>query len=169
MPNWSCPAGTGVWVVKTQHWAIAVTSCSVARLERRSVEALLQQPDAEQRGVALVHVVDLGLEAEGAQQGYATEAEHGLLTEAVVGVSAVEVVGEAAVVGIVAFEVGVEQKDGDDVAGDADNVKTPGADGDFAALHGDGRLRPALGRVVSGDQGTSDSVCWPTASRCWRK
>ena len=27
----------------------------------------------------------------------------------------------------------------------------------------------ALGRVVSGDQGTSDSVCWPTASRCWRK
>ena len=27
----------------------------------------------------------------------------------------------------------------------------------------------ALGSVVSGDQGTSDSVCWPLASRCWRK
>ena len=24
----------------------------------------------------------------------------------------------------------------------------------------------AVGRVVSGDQGTSDSVCWPIGSRC---
>ena len=58
-------------------------------VERCGTEALLQQADAEQRGVALVHVVDLGLDAERAQHGDAAEAEHGLLTEAVVGVAAV--------------------------------------------------------------------------------
>ena len=105
--------------------------------ERRAVEVLLQQADAEQRGVALVHVVDLGLDAERLQQRDAAEAEHGLLAEAVVGVAAVEVVGEAAVVGVVAFEVGVEQEDGDDVAGDAHDIEAPGADGDVAPLHGD--------------------------------
>ncbi len=62
------------------------------------------------------------------EQGDAAEAEDGLLAEAVVGVAAVEVVGEAAVVGVVAFDVGVEQEDGDDVAGDADDVEAPGAD-----------------------------------------
>ena len=103
-----------------------------------AVEVVFEQADGEQRGVALVHVADFGLHAEGVQQGDAAEAEDGLLAEAVVGVAAVEVVGEAAVPGVVAFDVGVEQEDGDDVAGDADDVEAPGADEDFAALHGDG-------------------------------
>ncbi len=137
-PNWSWPAGTGVWVVKTQRWAMASAVFLGGALQRRAAEPLLQQADAEQRGVALVHVVDLGLHAERLQHGDAAEAEHGLLTEAVVGVAAVEVVGEMAVVGVVAFDVGVEQEDGDDVALDADHIEAPGADGDLAALHGDG-------------------------------
>ena len=28
---------------------------------------------------------------------------------------------------------------------------------------------PAKGSVVSGDHGTSASVCWPAAERIWRK
>ena len=55
----------------------------------------------------------------------------------VVGIAAVEVVGEMTVVGIVAFEVGIQEEDGDDVTLDADHVEPPGADGDLAPLHGD--------------------------------
>ncbi len=70
------------------------------------------------------------------QQGNAAEAEDRLLTEPVVGVAAVEMVGKMAVPFVVAFDVGVEQEDGDDVAGDADDVEAPGADENFASLHG---------------------------------
>jgi hypothetical protein len=79
--------------------------------------------------------VSLWLHAEGVQQMNAAEAEDGLLAEAIVGVAAVEMVGELAIPGVVAFDVGVEEEDGDDVAGDADDVKAPGLDGDLAALH----------------------------------
>ncbi len=41
-----------------------LTSSSVALLERCAGEVLFEQADAEQGGVALVHVVDLGLDAE---------------------------------------------------------------------------------------------------------
>jgi hypothetical protein len=84
--------------------------------------------------MALIHVADLGLAAEGVEQVDAAEAEDGLLTEAVVGVAAVEVVGEAAVPGIIAIHVRVEQKDRNDVACNAHNVKAPRAEGDLAAL-----------------------------------
>ena len=36
--------------------------------ERRAVELLFEQADGQQRGVALVHVADFGLTAEGVQQ-----------------------------------------------------------------------------------------------------
>ena len=101
-------------------------------------EVLFEQADAEESGVALVHVVDLGLAAEGVEESDAAEAEDGLLAEAVVGVAAVEMIGEVAVPVVVAFDVGVEEEDGDDVAGDADDVEAPGADEEFAALHGEG-------------------------------
>ena len=97
-----------------------------------------EQADGEKGGVALVHVADFGLHAEGVQEVNAAEAEDGLLAEAIVGVATVEVVGEAAVPGVVAVDVGVEQEDRDDVAGVADDVEAPGAEGDLAALHGDG-------------------------------
>ena len=92
--------------------AIAVDIFLGGSAQGRAGEALLQQADAEQRGVALVHVVDLGLDAERLQQGDAAEAEHGLLAEPVVGVAAVEVVGQPAVLGVVAFEVGVAGRSG---------------------------------------------------------
>ncbi len=104
----------------------------------RAVHARFEQPEGEQRGVALIHVVDLGLAAEGVEQRRCRRDEDGLLAKAVVGVAAVEMVGEVAVPGIVAVDVGVEQKDGDDVAGDAGDVKAPGAEQHSPALHIDG-------------------------------
>src|SRR5579862_9719115 len=88
--------------------------------------------------MAFVHVIDLGLAGEGVEERDSAEAEDGLLAEAVVGVAAVEVIGELAVPGVVAIDVGVEEEDGDDVAGDTDDVEAPGANMDFPALHGDG-------------------------------
>ena len=119
--------------------------------------------------MALVHVVNVGATSERVQKMDAAETEHGLLTEAVEGVAAVEVVGEGAVPGVVAFDVGVEEEDGDDVAGDADGVKAPGTDLDVPAVHEDVDRLSGAGKRGLGDQGTSLSVCWPLASRCWRK
>ncbi len=106
--------------------------------ERRRSDAGFEQANGEERGVALVHVTNLRLHAEGVQEVNAAEAENGLLAETVVSVAAVKVVGEAAVPGVVAVDVGVEEEDGDDVAGVADDVETPGAEGDRAALQRDG-------------------------------
>ncbi len=85
--------------------------------------------------MALVHVVDLGSAAEGVEHVDAAEAEDGLLAEAVEAVAAVEVVGEAAIPGVIAFDVGVEEEDGEDVAGDAGDIVAPGADEHAAAVH----------------------------------
>ena len=109
--------------------------------------------------------IDLGLTVEGVEQSDAAEAEDGLLTEAVVGVAAVEMVGEAAVPGVVAFDVGVEQEDGDDVAGDADDVEAPGANEDLAALHGEGDDLVGAGKRRLGRPGNVGSR---SAGRCRR-
>ena len=58
--------------------------------------------------------------AQGLRHAHAAHAEHNLLLQAIVGVAAVEMIGEAAVPAGVALEVGVEQIDGNDVAGAAD-------------------------------------------------
>ncbi len=107
-------------------------------LERSAVELIFEETDREEGSVALVHVIDLGFTAKGVEKSDAAESEDGLLTEAVVGVAAVEVVGEAAVPGIVAFDVGIEQEDGNDVAGNANNIKAPRADENLPTLHGEG-------------------------------
>ena len=122
-------------------------------LEGFAGEVIFEQADGEEGGVALVHVIDLGFTGECVEQCDAAEAEDGLLTEAVVGVAAVEVVGEAAVPGIVAFDVGVEQEDGDDVASDADDVEPPGADEDLATLHGQGDELIGAGKRCLGRPG----------------
>ncbi len=119
--------------------------------------------------MALVHVEDGRIAAQGAEDGEAGEAEDGLLTETVVGVAAVEVVGELTVPGVVAFDVGVEQEDGDDVAGDARTSKRQARTMMERPARVMVTIWPAEGRVVSGDQTTSVSVCWPTESRCcWK-
>ena len=92
-------------------------------------EVILHQADGEQRGVALIHVADLRTATQRVQQVDAGETEHSLLAEPVIGVATVQVIGQLAIPGIVAFDVGVQQKDREDMAGDADHVKAPGADG----------------------------------------
>jgi hypothetical protein len=104
-------------------------------LQRRGLQPLLQQADAKQRRMALIHVVDLGVHPERPEHRNARQAEYGLLTQAIVSVSAVQVIGEAAVVRIIALEVGVEQEHWNDVPGHADHIEAPRAHSHFAALH----------------------------------
>ena len=124
--NRSIPAGTGVWVVKTVP----------ARTDReRLVEAealgVLQLADALEAQVAGVSLV--GVEhrrrgvarrrAEGAHGAHPADADEDLLADPVVLVAAVEPVGDAAQVGLVLLDVGVEQQQRD--AADARRA-TPG-------------------------------------------
>ena len=114
-------------------------------------EPIFEEADRQEGGVALVHVVHLGTAAEDVQHVDSAKTKNGLLTEAVETVAAIEMVGEAAVPGVIAFDVGVEEKDGDDVARDADDVEAPGADGDAAAVHRDlDRLADAGKRGLRG-------------------
>ena len=106
--------------------------------EGNAGEVIFEKADGQQGRVALIHVIDLGSTGKRFEKSYAAEAEHGLLTEAVVGVAAVEVIGEATVPGVIAFDDGVEEEDGDDVAGDTYDVEAPGANEDLTALQGEG-------------------------------
>ena len=105
-------------------------------LERSALQLLFEQGHSEQRGVALVHVVDERLIVEGGKDAHSAHAQHRFLPQAVIAVASVEVVGQPAVARIVFLKVGVEEIDGDGVAGDALEVITPGADGDGAILDG---------------------------------
>ena len=78
--------------------------------ERHAGGHVLADPlEAEEPGVALVGVEDVGFDAERPQRPHATDAEHDLLAQPVVRVAAVEPVGDGDAVGRVALEVGVEQ------------------------------------------------------------
>ena len=66
--------------------------------------------DAEEAGVALVHVEHVGLEAEGGERLHAADAEQDLLAQPVLAVAAVEAVGDGALGGRVVRHVGVEQE-----------------------------------------------------------
>jgi hypothetical protein len=106
--------------------------------ERAAGEALFKKSDGEQRGVALVHVVDLGFAAESVEKRYAAESEDSFLAEAVVGVATVKVVGELAIPRVIALDIGVQKVYRDDVARDAFDVEAPGANEELAALEGKG-------------------------------
>ena len=84
--------------------------------------------EAEEPGVALVAVEHLRVDPEGAQRPDAADAEDDLLAQAVVRVAAVEPVGDGDAVGGVAFDVGVEQEQGD-----LADVGPPDPDGDLVA------------------------------------
>ena len=107
------PAGTGVCVVNT---VPARTVASASSNVRPGAGA--QLPDALQAQVArvaLVRVEDLGLRvagdrAVGADGAHAADADEDLLADALVLVAAVEPVGDAAQVGVVLLDVGVEQQ-----------------------------------------------------------
>jgi hypothetical protein len=55
----SCPAGTGVWVVKTHLLAHLLDVGFRGRAQRSAAQLALEQRQRQQRGVALVHVVDV--------------------------------------------------------------------------------------------------------------
>ena len=116
--------------------------------QRTATQFALKQRQGEQSRVALVHVVDVDLQPESVGHADAAHAEHDLLLEAVVRVAAVEVVGKAAIPAGVFFDVGIEQIDGNDVAGAAFEVVAPGAHGNGAVFNGDGNAGRLLAAVV---------------------
>jgi hypothetical protein len=116
--------------------------------ERAVAESLFKKADGKQRGVAFVHVIDLGLGAEGLKESDTAEAENGLLTETIEGVAAVEVIGELAVPGVVAFDVAIEEEDGDDMAGSSDYVIAPGLKVKLAALDIERKGRPCWRKFI---------------------
>ena len=66
-----------------------------------------------ERRMALVHVHDRDLDAEGVEHFHAADAQDDLLLQAHLGIAAVELGGEPAVVLAVLFMVGIEHVDGD--------------------------------------------------------
>ena len=110
------PAGTGVCVVNTV--PARVTSSAVSKSRPRAVlgHGQLADPlEAEEAGVALVGVEDLGLGVAGdprvgAQGAHAADAEQQLLEQAVLGGAAVQPVGHLAQRQRVVLDVGVEQQ-----------------------------------------------------------
>ena len=101
------PAGTGVCVVKTVRARTACSACSGSTPSSTSVAHAL---DAEEAGVALVHVEDRGLDAAGRERLDAADAEQDLLAQAVLAVAAVEAVGDGALGRRVVRHVRVEQE-----------------------------------------------------------
>ena len=89
------------------------------RAQRAAAHLAFEQRQREQRGVALVHVIHVYMQAQSVGHAHAAHAEHDLLLQAIVGVAAVEVVGEPAIPARVSVEVGVEQVDRHHVAGAA--------------------------------------------------
>ena len=68
----SLPAGTGVWVVKTQRSRAAASASSVGVPARDLLGGELERG---QRGMALVEVQDARLDAERAQRTHGPDAE----------------------------------------------------------------------------------------------
>ena len=73
------------------------------------LHVVYQALQVEQGGVALVGVVDVGLDAEPIEHVDAADAEQVLLLHAVLPVAAVELMGNLSVPFAVHLEVGVEQ------------------------------------------------------------
>ena len=156
------PAGTGVWVVNTP----PPRTASMAASNGRPCGDQLADPlEAEEAGVALVGVEDVGLQAERAQGAHAADAEHDLLAQAVVLVAAVEAVGDGDAVGGVAGDVGVEE-----VQRDAADVGPPDVDPDGSPARSTVSSTPVSTRPSEwGVKSATLSCCQPSASRRWRK
>ena len=120
------------------------------RAQRTAAELAFEQSQREQRGVALVHVVDVDLHAQGAGDADAAHAKHDLLLEAVVGVAAIEVIGEAAIPAGVTVQVGIQKVDGDHMARTALHVVAPGAYGHDPVFHRDGDARRLFRAEIRG-------------------
>ena len=72
----------------------------------------LQHPlQRDQEAMALVHVEDRGLDAQGAKRPHAADAEHDLLSQPAFGLGHVQAVADRAQLGRVGLDVGVEQEE----------------------------------------------------------
>ena len=83
-----------------------------AEIELVGAHEVADALQAEERGVALVHVVDGGLEAERGERAGSAHAQDDLLADAHFQVATVELGGDGAVLGVVFGDVGVEQVEG---------------------------------------------------------
>ena len=118
---------------------------------------LVEQRQAQERGVALVEVVGLDPETERAQHTHPADAEYGFLLDAVALVAEIEPVGDGAVARLVLGHIGVEQDDRNLVSVRGFQLVEPGPDPDRPAFdvhrhHGADRGRvflrvPRIGRV----------------------
>jgi hypothetical protein len=110
---------------------------------------VLEQVQGQQGGMAFIHMVDSGQTTQVVQKFRAGKAQDGFLAETIVRVASVKMIGQMAVVGIVAFDVGIEQKDRNDMAFAANDVEAPGLNFDISVLDVDrncgfGRGKPIL-------------------------
>ena len=99
---------------------------------------LFKEADGQQGGMSLVHVTNLRMHTDRVQQVDATQPEHRLLAEPVVGVATIQVICKLAVPRVVAFKIGVEQKDGEDMTCYAQHIEAPRTNRDISPLQHDG-------------------------------
>src|SRR3546814_10807376 len=82
--------------MRISDWSSDVCSSDLRQLVAAETA---EQVERQQRGMPLVHVKGIDLEAEGAEQPDAADAEHDFLLQPIGKIAAVEMVGDAPVVG----------------------------------------------------------------------
>ena len=117
------------------------------------LDALTQTLQTGEGGVALVVVIDLGMQAQRTQGAHAADAQQELLLQAVLPVATIELVRDLAVLGDVGLVVGVQQVE----VGTADR-DLPDAHGKRAAGHAHGNRLPGAVLVQHGRGGDLQEV-----------
>ena len=108
----------------------------------------------EERGMALIHVEDGGLQTHGFERAHAADAEHDLLADARVVIAAVERIGDVAVLRQdVLGDVGIQQ-----VERDAADFDVPDLDERFAGGQLDRDLKILAGGILDGLDGQSVEI-----------
>ncbi len=154
-------APRGHWGMRGEDAALPHGSqiCLTRGAEPFVAHAFLEQPQSEQSGVTLVHVVGPDIDvAQDPQHCGAAEAQNRLLAEAVALVAPVQLARERPVPGVVFGELRVKEVDRYRKPRPAGQVPPPRADADRAALDDDDgtrleRLEPVLRAPGDGEVG----------------
>ena len=104
----SCPAGTGVWVVKT---LCARTCCTASSYDAPAATSSRTRSTSMNAACPSLACHTRGIDAHGPKHPYAADAEDPFLPQPQLGPAGVELVHQPAVVRVVRLEVGVEQID----------------------------------------------------------